>query len=79
MTFDFAVTGQVFFEDLTSDQVTAENLNAVLAAAHTRHNFYWNERAATPTPGWDLSSAASMTVTPTISLTGGTERPTLTP
>ncbi|MCB9229461.1 MAG: hypothetical protein H6618_07605 [Deltaproteobacteria bacterium] len=74
-TYDFDLSGMIFIEGLAEGELEDYSTEQLLAKVWTKHDWVFEQKAKTKTVGYSIDQISSATATPSIALSGGTERP----
>ncbi|WP_141736674.1 hypothetical protein [Oligoflexus tunisiensis] len=75
MTFDFGSQDLIYFDGLRASDVDSSTLEAVLAKAYARHDWYFQKKGEDNIVGFEMKDYAILSVKATITVSGGTEKP----
>ncbi|SMF06544.1 hypothetical protein [Pseudobacteriovorax antillogorgiicola] len=75
MSFDFNSEDMIYFDGLRASDVEAASIEEVLKVAYARHDWLFHKKGQDQVVGFDVDEYASMTVSATITVSGGQEAP----
>jgi hypothetical protein len=71
MTFDFNTEDMLFFDGIGADEIATSSLEELLKVVYPKHDWFFHKRGLEEAIGFDVDQYSSMSVSPSITVSGG--------
>lgn len=75
MSFDFDASNMVFFDGISDSEFSSKTTEELLAVVFTKHDWLFHKKGQDRVEGFGVSQYSSLSVTPTITISGDRTRP----